>query len=73
MFAGIRVKYPFFLSDFNETWIFRQIFENTQISNFMGIRPVGGVVFYADGETDGRTDRHDEADSRFSQFCERVV
>ena len=34
----------------------RQIFENNQISNFMGIRPVGDVVFYADGQTDGRTD-----------------
>jgi len=34
----------------------RQILENTQISNFMGIRPVGDVVFYADGQTDGRTD-----------------
>jgi len=24
----------------------------------------------ADGRADGRTDRHDEATSRFSQFCE---
>jgi len=25
----------------------------------------------ADGETEGRTDGHDEANSRLSQFCER--
>ena len=31
---------------------FRQIFENTQVSIFMKIRPVGAEVFYADGQTD---------------------
>ena len=30
----------------------------------MEIRPVGAELFRADG----RADRHDEADSRFSQF-----
>jgi len=30
------------------------------------IRPVGDKLLYEDG----RTDRHDEADSRFSQFFE---
>jgi hypothetical protein len=34
----------------------------------MKIRPAGAELFYADGQTDG----HDEANSRFSQFCERV-
>jgi len=32
----------------------------------MKIRPVGT-------EMDGRTDRHDEANSRFWQFCERTL
>jgi len=32
----------------------------------MKIRPVGAEVFHADGETD----RHDEANSRFSQWQE---
>jgi hypothetical protein len=41
-------------------------FKNVQISNFMEIRPVGAELFHADG----RTDRHDEADIRFSQFFE---
>jgi hypothetical protein len=38
----------------------------------MKIRLVGGELFYADGQTDERTDRHDETNSRFSQFCERA-
>jgi hypothetical protein len=35
----------------------------TQVSNLMQIRPEGAQLFRADG----RTDRHDEANSRFSQ------
>ena len=34
-----------------------------KFSNFMKICPVGAELFLADGETD----RHDEANSRFSQ------
>jgi hypothetical protein len=41
---------------------------NPQISNVMKIRPVEAELFHSDG----RTDRHDEAYSRFSQFCERA-
>ena len=33
----------------------------------MKIRPVGAVRYM---QADGWMDRHDEADSRFSQFCE---
>jgi hypothetical protein len=35
------------------------------MSNFMKIRPVGAELFHADG----RTDRHDEANSRFHNFA----
>ena len=46
----------------------RQFFsKNTQISNFKKIRPIGAELF----QVDGRTDRHDEANRRFSQFCEK--
>jgi hypothetical protein len=56
----------------------RQILENIQISDFMKMRPVGAQVFHTDGQThrhteqrtDGWTDRHDKANSRFSQVCE---
>jgi len=34
----------------------------------MKIRAVGAELFLADG----RTGRHDEANSRFSEFCERA-
>ena len=36
----------------------------------MQICPVGAELFHAAGQTDGQTDRHDEANIRFSQFCE---
>jgi hypothetical protein len=67
MYVCLLVKYPLFLSDFNETLIFwTDIRNNAQISNFMKFRPVGAELFHADGPAD----RHDEASSRFSQFCE---
>ena len=69
MYISLHVQYPFFLSDFNETWIFSTVFfskKNTQISNFIKIRQVEAELSHADR----RTDRHDEANSRFSQFFE---
>jgi hypothetical protein len=70
------VKCPLFFSDFNETRIFLDILsKNTQISNFMKIRPVS-ELFLADGrtgrQTNRNTDRLDEANSHFSQFCQRA-
>jgi len=38
----------------------------------MKIRPVGSELFHADERTDGWTDGHNEANSRFSLFCERA-
>ena len=40
--------------------------KNTQVSGFMKIRLVGAELFILDRQTD----IHDEANSRFSQFCE---
>jgi len=39
----------------------------------MKIRPVGVELFQADGRADRQTDRQDEANSRFSRFCERAL
>jgi hypothetical protein len=37
------------------------------MSDVITIRPVGAELFHADGRTDG----HDEANTRFSQFSEK--
>jgi hypothetical protein len=36
----------------------------------MKIHLVGAELLHADGRADGQMDRHDEANSRLSQFCE---
>ena len=38
----------------------------------MKIRPVGTELFRADGRTEEQKDKHDKANSHFSQFCERA-
>jgi hypothetical protein len=54
------------VSGFEETWIFWTYFQkNTQISNFMKIRPVAAELFHADGRTDRQADRY-EPNSHFS-------
>ena len=50
----------------------RQIFEKVSISDFIKIRPIGAEFFHEDRQADRRTDVHDEANSRYSQFCERA-
>jgi len=71
MYIGLHVKYPLFLSDFNETRIFwtdlRKIFKY-KIS-WKSVQWETGL-FHANRRTEGRTDKHDERNGRFSQFCE---
>jgi hypothetical protein len=45
-----------------------QIFEKYSIIKLMKIRPVTAELFHADG----RTERHEEAIGRYSQFCEQA-
>ena len=59
---------PVILSDFNETWIFRLIFEKSSNIKFNGNPSSGSRVVPC-----GQTDRPDETNSRFSQFCERAL
>jgi hypothetical protein len=46
----------------------RHTFKKLSNIKFHKSRPVGTELFHADG----KTDRQDEANSRFPQFCERV-
>ena len=53
MYIDLHLNYPLFLADFYRTWVFLIDFrkKNIQISNFVNIRPVGGDLFHADGQT----------------------
>ena len=56
MYRGVHIKYLLFLTDFNKTWIFRQIFEKFkyQISlKFFQWEP--GWFFRTDGQTHAHT------------------
>jgi len=56
MYFGLYVKYPLFLSDFSEYELPLDRFsKNTQISNFIQIRPMGDKLFYRDGQKDRQT------------------
>jgi len=49
----------------------QQIFEN--YSNIkVHENPSSGSHVVPCGQTDGRTDKHDEANRRFAQFCKRT-
>ena len=47
---------------------FRHIFENTQISNLMIVRPVVAELFCVDEPAHRQKDRFDEINGRFSQL-----
>ena len=71
MSKSLHVKYQSFLLDFKETWIFSTDFRKTHITSFIKIRPAESRVV-ACGRADGQTEGHDEANSHFSQLCERA-
>jgi hypothetical protein len=53
MSKRLRVRYPLFLSNFNETWNFLdRVSKKVQISSFIKICPVGAELFHADRQTD---------------------
>ena len=68
MSVGLHLKYPLFLSAFNETWVFLEIFEKCSRIKCHENRSSGSRIV-ACGQTGGRTDMTKL--TRFSQFCER--
>jgi len=53
MDVGLHVKYPLFLSEFNEFEFFLEnLKKNTQILNLMKICPVGAELFHAGKKTE---------------------
>ena len=76
LYCGLRVMYPLLwpsckylliLSDFKRNFDLLETSEKFSVSAFTKIHPEGAEFL-----TCGRTDRHDEANSRFSQFCRRT-
>jgi hypothetical protein len=56
MQLGPRVKYPIYLNDLNQIWIFPYRYSKTPpISNFTDVRPVGSLAPSCD-QTEGQTD-----------------
>jgi len=55
MYVRLHVKYPFFLSYLIKLEFSRQIFEKYS-TNFMGDRPAGAELFYAERRAIRRTD-----------------
>ena len=70
MSSGLHVKYQFFLArfewKFEFSWVFRKTLKYQISWKSIQWEPSCSM------RTDGRTDRHDEANSIFSQFCERA-
>ena len=71
----LHVKFPLLLSEFNKSWTFSTDFLkinsdikfHENLSNGSRVAPWGRM----DRRTEGRTDRHDESNSRHSQLCKR--
>ena len=68
IYIGLNVKYPLFLPDFKETWIISTDFHKILNYKISWKSSSGNVVF----PCGAMTVRRDDANSRFSQFCERI-
>jgi hypothetical protein len=68
MYVSVHIKYPLSYQILMKLEFSRETFEKYCNIKFMKIHPLGAALFHKDGQTD----RHDEANSCSSQFCERA-
>jgi hypothetical protein len=66
MYIGLHVKYPSFLPEFSETWTFSADFRK------MLKYQISWKSAKFESSCSMRTDRHDPANSPFSEFCEHA-
>ena len=71
MYIAVHVTYPLFLSEFHKLEFFTPILEKYLNIEFHENQSSRNSVVPC-GQTEGQTDRHDEANSRFSQVFERA-
>jgi len=77
IYISFHVKYSLFLFDFNENFLFwtnsRKIFKYQRGWKYVQWEQscCMGTGKHTERRTDGRRDRHEVVNSRFSQFCER--
>ena len=62
MYTGLHIKYPLFLPDFNETWIYSTKFREVFKYKILWKSAQLGAELLPE---DGRKDKHDEANSCF--------
>jgi hypothetical protein len=68
MYTGLRVNIPYSCQILMKLLFSRQIFQNYSNSKSNENPTVEAELFHVDGQTDP----HDEANTHFSQFCERA-
>jgi hypothetical protein len=67
MCIGLCAKYPGFNKNVNFSQPSLEKYSNIKSAK---LRLVGAELFHDDGQTERRTERHDKANSRLSQFFE---
>jgi hypothetical protein len=72
MFIGLRAKYRYACLIVIKHELCRQFAKNVKIPNSMEILLSEAEIFHADRRTNVQKTRLDEANTSFSQFCERT-
>jgi len=74
MYIGLHLKYPLLLlSDFRKIVSFSKDYRKMPKNKFHENPSSETELFHAGRQTEGQTGRHDEANSRFSRFCESTL